>query len=106
MKIFNKLVRDKIPEIIKKSGGKPFTVILSPDEYSKYLNEKLLEECNELINAADNLSKTEELADVLEVIYSIAKFSGISLKNLEEVRKNKKNENGGFESRIFLKHTN
>ena len=106
MKIFNKLVRDKIPEIIKKSGGKPFTVILSPDEYSKYLNEKLLEECNELINATDNLSKTEELADVLEVIYSIAKFSGISLKNLEEVRKNKKNENGGFESRIFLKHTN
>lgn len=65
-----------------------------------------MEECNELINATDNLSKTEELADVLEVIYSIAKFSGISLKNLEEVRKNKKNENGGFESRIFLKHTN
>ena len=106
MKVFNKLVRDKIPEIIKKSGGEPFAFILSPDEYSKYLNEKLLEECNELINATDNLSKTEELADVLEVIYSIAKFSGISLKNLEEVRKNKKNENGGFESRIFLKHTN
>ena len=41
MKVFNKLVRDKIPEIIKKIGGEPFTFILSPDEYSKYLNEKL-----------------------------------------------------------------
>lgn len=106
MKVFNKLVRDKIPEIIEKSGGEPFTVILSPDEYSKCLNDKLLEECNELINATNNLSKTEELADVLEVIYSIAKFSGISLKNLEEIRKNKKSKNGGFESRIFLKYIN
>ena len=106
MKVFNKLVRDKIPEIIKKIGGEPFTFILSPDEYSKYLNEKLLEECNELISATDNLSKTEELADVLEVVYSIAKFSGISLENLEEVRKNKKSKNGGFESRIFLKYVN
>ena len=104
MKIFNKLVIDKIPEIIKKDGGKPVTVILSSDEYSKYLNDKLLEECNEAISATGNPSKIEELADVLEVVYSIAKFSGISIKKLEEVRRNKKNKNGGFESRIFLKY--
>lgn len=103
MKIFNKLVRDKIPEIISHSGKIPnFEVIKNDKDYLDCLEKKLLEECNEVINA--NLDdKIEELSDVLEVIHSISKFLGISLDELEKIRINKKEKRGGFKSRFFLK---
>ena len=104
IKIFDKLVRDKIPEIIAANGSKAETKILDDCEYLKFLNEKLLEECMEVIQAKDKKSKSEELADVLEVIYSIADVFEIKIEEIEKIRINKKKERGGLDSKILLKN--
>ena len=98
MKTFNKLVRDKIPEIIESEGRKVETRILSVEEYRDELNKKLLEEVNEYLK--DN--NIEELADITEVIYGILNSMGKDPKDLEEVRKAKELKRGNFSKRIFL----
>ncbi|MBR6649851.1 MAG: nucleoside triphosphate pyrophosphohydrolase [Clostridia bacterium] len=99
MKIYNKLVRDRIPEIIKNNGQACVTEILSTEEYITALDEKLREEMEEY--QCDK--SIDELADLLEVVYSVAKARGWSIDELEEVRKTKAEKRGGFEKRIFLK---
>lgn len=98
MKIFNKLVRDKIPEIIINDGEKPITRILSKEEYKKELDNKLLEEVNEYLTG----NIVEELADIFEVLYSIMDTMNITKEELEEIRLSKRLKRGGFEERIFL----
>lgn len=98
-KLFNKLVRDKIPEIIEASGKNCETEILSEAEYLKMLDAKLDEELVEY-HKDQNI---EELADLLEVIYAAAKARGYTVEQLERVRKEKAQERGGFEKRILLK---
>ncbi|MDD2375933.1 MAG: nucleoside triphosphate pyrophosphohydrolase [Clostridia bacterium] len=98
-KVYNKLVRDMIPEIITKNGEHPITEILDNNEYKKKLDEKLLEEVNEY-QKDDNV---EELADIMEVILSILKFKNIDVLEFENIVKNKRNKKGGFENKIFLK---
>lgn len=100
MKVYNKLVRDKIPDIIKKDNEKPVTRILDDEEAIKYLNAKLLEETNEYLEA-ENI---EELADILEVFHGILKAKNISFEDVESVRIQKKNERGGFDNKIFLEY--
>ena len=97
--IYNKLVRDKIPEIISKNDGEPIIEILEDIEYKKMLDEKLLEEVNEYMGD-DSL---EELADITEVILAILKYKNISVSEFENVVKNKRDKKGGFENKIFLK---
>ena len=104
-KEFNKLVRDKIPEIIREKGGNPEFEILDDADYLKLLNNKLLEECNEVITAETKEDKTEELADLLEVIMAMSKFMDIDFDTVDRVRQEKKTKRGGFDSRIFLKAT-
>ena len=94
----NKLVRDKIPEIIEKAGKKAYTHILSEEEYIAELDKKLGEEFAEY--QADK--SIEELADMLEVMYAIAKARGWSVSELEAVRREKTEKRGAFEKRIFL----
>ena len=98
---YNKLVRDKIPEIIEASGNSFKTRILSEEEYIKMLDDKLNEECAEY-QADKNI---EELADMLEVIYAIAKTKGASIEKLEKVRLEKSEKRGGFDGRILLIET-
>ena len=100
-KIYNKLVRDKIPEIIVGNGGEPFTRILDEDEYKVELETKLMEEYNEVLLATGE-ERVEELADMLEVISSLAKLEGKSLEDVIEVKNKKCDKRGGFEKRIFL----
>lgn len=100
----NKLVRDKIPEMISANGGNAKIKFLNDDEYEHALENKLIEECNEVISAKDLESKKEELADVLEVIHSISNFFGVSFEEIEKIRESKKKSRGGFESRIFLEY--
>ena len=100
-KIFNKLVRDKIPQIIEDNGDKPFTKILTDEENLKQLNIKLTEEVNEYLT--DN--NIEELADIVEVIYGILKAKNVSLEEFEKIRLNKKEKRGGFENKVFLEYT-
>ena len=73
-KEFNKLVRDKIPEIIEENDEYSLTRILNDKEYEKALYDKLLEEANEVINANKKEETEEELADLLEVVRAIANF--------------------------------
>lgn len=100
-KVYNKLVRDKIPEIIVGNGGEPFTRILDEDEYKVELETKLMEEYNEVLLATGE-ERVEELADMLEVISSLAKLEGKSLEDVIEVKNKKCDKRGGFEKRIFL----
>ncbi|OYT31205.1 MAG: phosphoribosyl-ATP pyrophosphohydrolase [Thermofilum sp. ex4484_79] len=93
-----KLVRDNIPQIIKDMGKIPVTRIASEEEFWEKLKEKLKEEIEEFLEN----EKIEELADILQVIYEIAKLKGISLEELEAVRKRKEKERGGFNKRIIL----
>ena len=95
---YNKLVRDKIPEIIEKDGKTCRTAILSDEEYLSMLNSKLDEELMEY-HSDDNL---EELADLMEVIYAIAKAKGYSENDLDEIRKAKALKRGAFDNKILL----
>lgn len=95
---YNKLVRDKIPEIIKESGHKPSTHTAVDAEYKVKLNEKLKEEVEEYLES----EKNEELADILEIIYAICQLKDLDKRELEEMRKRKAGERGRFDRRIIL----
>lgn len=96
---YNKLVRDRIPEIIVSTGKTCSTEILSEVEYIRMLDAKLDEELAEY-HKDQNL---EELADLLEVIRAVAIARGYTLEELEQVRAEKAAKRGGFEKRILLK---
>ncbi len=98
MKSYNKLVRDRIPEIIKEAGKTPITKILPEEEMENHLIQKLEEEIQEFKETRD----FEELADLLEVIEALAKLRGEEMYTLERVKTDKKAERGGFEERILL----
>lgn len=98
MPIYNKLVRDKIPEIIKKAGKKANYHILGKSEYLNELDRKLNEEYAEY-QADKNI---EELADMLEVIYAVSEARGYSVSELENIRQEKAEKRGGFKDMIFL----
>jgi predicted house-cleaning noncanonical NTP pyrophosphatase (MazG superfamily) len=93
-----KLVRDKIPEIIKKSNKIPITHIADDNEYWKELRTKLLEEVDEFLKD-DN---PEELADIMEVLYAIYDFKGFTKEGIEEIRHKKELERGAFKHKIIL----
>ena len=99
VKTYNKLVRDRIPEIIELSGKSCTTEILSDEEYLRMLDTKLDEELAEY-HKDQNI---EELADLLEVIRAAAIARGHTIDDLERVRAEKAAERGGFEKRILLK---
>lgn len=98
MKVYNKLVRDRIPEIIKSEGRNVNVKILNDEEYRSELNKKLQEEVNEYIE--DN--NVEELADIVEVIYGILNSMDVSIEEFEKVRKAKAEKRGAFKEKIFL----
>ena len=101
-KVFNKLVRDKIPQIIEDNGEYTLTKKLNKEELNNALNRKLKEEASEVINASNKEEITEELADLLEVIYAKAKTNNISLEQIEAFRIKKQKEKGSFNDGIFL----
>ena len=101
-KIYNKLVRDNIPDIIKADGEEPITHILNDEEYRIELMQKLGEELLEVRLASNNLERTEELADMLELIISLNKSMGNTWEDLEKIRNKKLARNGGFDKKIYL----
>ena len=104
-KIYNKLVRDKIPEIITDTGEEPIFRILSDKEYKVELEKKLLEECNEAIASSCAEERLKELADVLEVLISLTSLENKALPDIMEIAAVKKAERGGFEKKVFLEGT-
>lgn len=101
-KIYNKLVRDNIPNIIENDNEIPVCRILSDDEYRVELYKKLKEECNEVSFSKTSIEVIEELADVLEVLNSIAELEGKTLKDVNKIAEQKRLKRGGFSKRIFL----
>lgn len=97
--IHNKLIRDRIPEIIEASGRSCVTEVLSGDAYIQALDAKLNEE---LAEYQQNKS-LEELADLLEVMGAVVKARGYTWDDLTRVRKEKRADRGAFDRRIFLK---
>ncbi|MBT2679281.1 nucleoside triphosphate pyrophosphohydrolase [Bacillus sp. ISL-35] len=101
-KVYNKLVRDRIPEIIHQSGKSFNTIKLQQEEFIKELKNKAFEELNEYTNSAGNQEAGEELADLLEVMHSLAEVHGYTFDQIEKIRQRKAEEKGGFRERIFL----
>jgi len=95
---YEKLIRDKIPEIIRSKGGKPVVRLAGNDEYHNHLRLKLQEEVTEFLRD-DN---PEELADIMEVILAICDEKGFSRAELELVRQQKATEKGRFTDKIIL----
>ena len=94
-----KLVRDRIPEIIRAGGSEPITYVAGLEEYRSRLRDKLGEEVAEAL-AADDEHAPEELADVLEVVRALAALLGVDPEQLEKIRAAKAEARGGFAGRI------
>ena len=98
MQEYNKLVRDRIPEIITANGGESVTHIATDEEYRQKAIEKLQEELAEFLESKD----PEELADLLEITYAVAESLGVNEVELDAIRLKKAAERGGFTKRIIL----
>ncbi|KGA95866.1 phosphoribosyl-ATP pyrophosphohydrolase [Alkalihalobacillus alcalophilus ATCC 27647 = CGMCC 1.3604] len=102
MPIYKKLVRDQIPEIIEKTGAKYSIEMLDEELYQKELRRKLQEEIDEYMEALTDNEAVEELADVLEVIFALAKTHQTNELILETIRVDKRIKRGAFDKRIYL----
>ena len=95
---YGKLVRDRIIDIIRANGENPIYHTLSDEEYLNELHKKLFEEANEFVENDD----PEELEDLLEVVYAIAKHKNINMEEVEKERLKKRDKRGGFDEKIYL----
>ncbi|MBW4682476.1 MAG: nucleoside triphosphate pyrophosphohydrolase [Microcoleus vaginatus WJT46-NPBG5] len=102
---YNKLVRDRIPEIIHKAGNECEVVTMSPDEYKQALRDKLIEEAQEAAGAANSQDLVKELADLYEVIDAVILTYGIERESVLAEQNRRRSERGGFEQRIKLRWT-
>lgn len=92
-----KLVRDKIPDIARAKGGTYNVTVANDEEYAAALRKKLVEETHEYISAPEPM----ELADIMEVVRALAKLHSLTPEQLEDMRKQKFDERGGFEQRYI-----
>lgn len=98
MIVYNKLVRDKIPQIIESTGKNAKFSILDDEKYKQMLDKKLYEELEEYAEERD----INELADLVEVIYAIVEQQGYSVDEFENIRIKKREKRGGFKERLLL----
>ena len=105
-KIHNKLIRDKIPEIIEKTSGKYKMRILDNEEYKKELLKKIVEEAKEVLDTdGDKKELIKELGDVLEVIDHLVGAFDLNRAEIEKVKQERKESRGGFDKKLFLEYT-
>jgi predicted house-cleaning noncanonical NTP pyrophosphatase (MazG superfamily) len=95
---YDKLIRDKIPEIIIKSGKIPVVEDICPDDIERYLDMKLQEEVREYQSSGD----VSELADIIEVVYEMIRTKNLTIEEFEKIREEKLFKRGGFEKHIKL----
>ncbi|MDI4647880.1 nucleoside triphosphate pyrophosphohydrolase [Cohnella hashimotonis] len=102
MPVYNKLVRDRIPQVLEAKSLAYRTRILDEEEYIKELVTKLKEESAEYFAAQNPKDSLEELADILEIIRALATVHGASWEELEAIRERKAEARGGFHERVYL----
>ena len=102
MSVYQKLVRDGIPNLITSQGKSCRMRVLEPQEYIAELRNKLKEEAEEYFQAVTDEEALEELADMLEVIHTLAETHGSSYTALDKIRDEKAQSRGGFRERVFL----
>jgi len=106
MKTYNKLIRDRIPEIIEKDGAKAKIRILNDKEYHEELLKKIVEEAKEVLETKGKREKlTKELGDVLEILDYLIKVFNLDREEIEKVRQERKESRGGFDKKLFLEYT-
>ena len=98
MPLYNKIVRDKIPDIIKNEKRNCNFKILSEKDAVNLLSQKILEEADEFIKEPSK----EEMADIFEILHSIIKKCKWNFDEIEKIRKEKAIKNGSFDKNIFL----
>ena len=102
-KIYNKLVRDNIPEIIGLDKRKPIIRVLTKEEFISELFKKLIEEAKESVKAKNNKAELiKEIGDIYEVIDAIIGYYNLDRRKITKVKEKRKAERGGFKKRIFL----
>ena len=99
MKLFRKLIRDRVPEIIERDGKKANVRVLDDAEFLTALENKLLEEVQEMRQGAD---KKVEIADIYEALDMLIKARGFSKEEISAIQKKKREERGGFDKKLFL----
>jgi predicted house-cleaning noncanonical NTP pyrophosphatase (MazG superfamily) len=102
MPIYHKLVRDRIPEIIKSTGKSFKTRILDDEEYVNELKKKVSEELAEYMSAESDQEAVEELADLLELIHALTKVHGRNIEEVEAIRQEKVEQRGSFDKKVLL----
>jgi predicted house-cleaning noncanonical NTP pyrophosphatase (MazG superfamily) len=100
---YNKLVRDRIPEIIEADGRHPVTRVLDEPAYQAALMDKLAEEVEE-VRKSEPEGLADELADVLEVLQAIAESHALPWDDIPALAAKKRTKNGAFKHRLFLEH--
>lgn len=100
--VYNKLIRDRIPEITKADGWISETKILNKKEYILELRKKILEEAKELNEGSGHKNLVEELADIQEIIDAILEVKNIKFSDFRKVQTKKRQKRGGFKKRLFL----
>jgi len=102
MPVYNKLIRDKIPEVIAKNGQQATIRTLNDDEFTVELEKKLQEEVTEYLQD----KSVGELADILEVVHALGELHGQSAGQLGALRKSKAAQRGAFRKKLFLVSVN
>jgi len=102
IKKYNKLIRDKILEIIKADGEKPFWRILNKKEYLEEIKKKIMEEAGELIKAKNKEEILNEIVDIQELIDVLASQLKFKKSKIKKQQKIKNKKRGGFKKRLFL----
>lgn len=100
---YPKLVRDKIPDIIKEHDGYDVEVRrLNDEEFEEYLRKKVIEEATELLRAETDNNFTEEIADVRELLDTLERLKGISPRQMKKIQDEKRAKRGGFDKRLLM----
>lgn len=102
MPTYNKLVRDRIPEIIESTGKAFTTRVLSEEDYLIELKKKSFEELEEYHDAETRKEAIEELADLMEIVCAFAKSHDATLEEIEAIRREKASKRGSFDKKIYL----
>jgi len=102
IKRYNKLIRDRISEIIKAAGEKPYWRVLGRKEYTKELKKKILEEAKELIKVKNKEEIINEIIDIQELIDILVSELGLTKSEIQKQQKIKNKKRGGFKKKLFL----